>query len=445
MSLRKFIDIVEGTGYIAKNSKEANDPRFSTGLSKDVRPGEIDRQAEKFGNEYPPPIINSKAAKNSTPNKLQNLGLNEDSINKLKTAVIKQVQSSEDEVLLDKVYTVLNQTNLQDRIQTVIANETDTKKYAKVIADFVINTPGTYKEKYDFIKGYPDGYIDVAKLISGKLVTFNELVTGNDFTKRVFDKLFAFTPESAGPGEFALAALSPRIKMKSKGDLYIDNKYIEVKTSAGKEVSSAGGRLGESGILNPVGVKQIIEKYINKKLGNVDIYIQHLPALLSSHIEDQKTIKAAATEIVETIFGHKDTNLINAIVRDTDVQQAYLAANWKVYQDDAGWEALLIVNRMGQVARLFKSPEQMAGALYSLNALIVSKDHAKAARQILSQVTLRANTVPNAANKAAAKVTKAGDATAPRTKRSAPDVTAAHPKGKVATPTVGDVGRTKRK
>ena len=134
MSLRKFIDIVEGaSGYIAKNSEEAKDPRFSTGLTKDVKPGEIDRQANKFGNEFPPPVINSKAAKNSTPNKLMNLGLTEASIDKLKNAVIKQVQSTEDEPLLDKVYTVLNQTNLQDRIQSVISKETDTKSYAKVI------------------------------------------------------------------------------------------------------------------------------------------------------------------------------------------------------------------------------------------------------------------------------------------------------------------------
>lgn len=42
-------DIKEASGYIPKNSKEANDPRFSHGLTVDIRPGEIERQAKKLG------------------------------------------------------------------------------------------------------------------------------------------------------------------------------------------------------------------------------------------------------------------------------------------------------------------------------------------------------------------------------------------------------------
>jgi hypothetical protein len=64
-------------GYIAKNKKEANDPRYSMSITQDIKPGEVERQAKKFGNKFPPPIMHSKAAKNSTPNKLMNLGLSE--------------------------------------------------------------------------------------------------------------------------------------------------------------------------------------------------------------------------------------------------------------------------------------------------------------------------------------------------------------------------------
>lgn len=78
MDFRKLINIIEGAaGYIAKNSKEAKDPRFSMSMTQDIKPGEIERQAKKFGNEFPPPLLHSKAAKNSTPNKLINLGLTE--------------------------------------------------------------------------------------------------------------------------------------------------------------------------------------------------------------------------------------------------------------------------------------------------------------------------------------------------------------------------------
>jgi hypothetical protein len=75
----KIKDLLEAAavGYIAKNKKEANDPRFSMSVTKDIKPGEVERQAKKFGNKFPPPLLHSTAAKNSTPNKLMNLGLTE--------------------------------------------------------------------------------------------------------------------------------------------------------------------------------------------------------------------------------------------------------------------------------------------------------------------------------------------------------------------------------
>lgn len=74
----KINDISEGAvGHIAKNKKEANDPRYSMSITQDVKPGEVERQAAKFGNKIPPPVFSTKAAKNSTPNKLMNLGLAE--------------------------------------------------------------------------------------------------------------------------------------------------------------------------------------------------------------------------------------------------------------------------------------------------------------------------------------------------------------------------------
>jgi hypothetical protein len=440
----KIKDLLEGAvGYIAKNKKEASDPRYSMSVTQDIKPNEVARQAKKFGNTFPPPIIHSKAAKNSTPNKLMNLGLNEDSVSTLKTAVINQVKKTDDEKLLDRVYTVLNKTNLQDRIKDVISSETDVGKYAAVIADAIINTPGSYKEKYDFIDGYPDGYVNVDKLISGKLVNFSELITGNDFTKKVFDELFAFRPGSAGPGEFAIAALSPRIKMRSKGDLYIDNKYIEVKASAGAEVSSGGGRLGEPGLLNPNGVKEIIEKYTKKKIIN-DVYINQLPAILKANITDVLIIKKAATEIVKTIFGEADKDLVNAIVSGGNVQEKYVKVNWNKYKEEAGWEGLLVINRAAQSLRYFKNPEEMTGSIYGLRAIIVSKDTAKASRQILSQITLKGSgsaSMPTSNNINVDAMDTDVTSTQELPKRKPADITAAKPRLKSAPK---GVGRSKR-
>lgn len=83
MDFRKLIDIVEGgVGVVARNSKEASDPRYSMSVTQDVKPGETKRQAAKFGNTVDangmPPLLHKSAAKNSSPNKLMNLGLNEE-------------------------------------------------------------------------------------------------------------------------------------------------------------------------------------------------------------------------------------------------------------------------------------------------------------------------------------------------------------------------------
>lgn len=83
MDFRKLIKIVEGgVGVVARNSKEANDPRYSMSVTQDVKPGETKRQAAKFGNTVDkngmPPLLHKTAAKNSSPNKLMNLGLFEE-------------------------------------------------------------------------------------------------------------------------------------------------------------------------------------------------------------------------------------------------------------------------------------------------------------------------------------------------------------------------------
>ena len=75
----KKVNETAGVGVVAKNAKQANDPRYSMSMTQDVKPGEIKRQAAKFGNAIDskgqPPLLHKTAAKNSTPNTLMNLGI----------------------------------------------------------------------------------------------------------------------------------------------------------------------------------------------------------------------------------------------------------------------------------------------------------------------------------------------------------------------------------
>ena len=70
--------VEEASGYIPTKA-QAKDPRFSSALTVDVKPGETQRQAAKLGMKIDkkgsPPLLHATAAKNTSANKSYNLGL----------------------------------------------------------------------------------------------------------------------------------------------------------------------------------------------------------------------------------------------------------------------------------------------------------------------------------------------------------------------------------
>lgn len=77
----KHVNETGGVGVVANNAKQAKDPRYSTSITADIKPGETQRQAKKMSfklnKKGQPPLLHSTAAKNTSPNKAYNLGLTE--------------------------------------------------------------------------------------------------------------------------------------------------------------------------------------------------------------------------------------------------------------------------------------------------------------------------------------------------------------------------------
>jgi hypothetical protein len=198
-----------------------------------------------------------------------------DPLSSLKRNVIDQVKRTTDQELLDKIYTVLNKSGLETRIASIMGKEYDAKGYLRDLTQIIIDTPGTYQEKMAFADGFPDGYVDIKRMLSGERVHFEDLlVSGKNknapmsFVHKVFNALRQVSlGTEKGPGEFALAILSPRISIFDKGDLKIGNMKIEVKASSGgktgTDISSGGGRIGTSGWLNHQRIPEIIQKYFD--------------------------------------------------------------------------------------------------------------------------------------------------------------------------------------
>lgn len=165
----------------------------------------------------------------------------------LKDLIVQRLQSEDDRNMLDRIYQALEQSTLDERIKGTLIQDEDAKSRLQIFAGLVMNTEGTYAEKEAFIQNYANGYIDTAKLTTpNQIHAFDEWLIGDDFVKRVFDSLYGYTPQGIGPGEYALAVLSPDIKASGRsadlaGDLVINGTMCEVKAK-----QQSGGRWADN-------------------------------------------------------------------------------------------------------------------------------------------------------------------------------------------------------
>ena len=320
----------------------------------------------------------------------------EDSVSQLKTDIIKQVKKTDDEELLDRIFTVLNKSGLSDRISGTLERETDTAGYVADLTQIIIDTPGTYQEKHDFINGFPTGYVDIKMMLSGERVKYIDLLTGNSFVSRVFDKLKRVTFGTAkGPGEFALAVMSPHIRITGKGDLNIGKDIIEVKASAGKEVSSGGGRLGTPGLLQSDNVEAILAKHLRINMARAipdgNLSLKGLITLTSN--AKPETRSKLGKELFGYIFKNQISvnKLVSAFASGNleTFKQEYIKANYALYQKDSGFTGVMLMNFALGELQYYRNPDDMIQHIYDPGVYLISKDKAAQARQIISQVTLR--------------------------------------------------------
>ena len=331
-------------------------------------------------------------------------------LSQMKGEIVSKIKTSNDAELIQKIYTTLNKSGLVGRIAPVLERDTDTKGYIDQLVNIIVETPGKYEEKVAFINGYPHGYIDVDKMLSGEFVKFEQLITGKpgapiEFIHRVFDALKQVTFGSAkGPGEFGLAVLSPHIKITGKGDLNIGNELVEVKASgAGKDPGAGGGRLGTPGLLNSEKIVDILTKYVKVDLSK-GINLNQLGPTFTAAGVTPAIKRKAMNELFTYIFkGSVDVSgIVNAVVADQDPSQQYVKANYEVYQAESGFSGILLMNFGKQVLKYFKDPIQLAKEIFAFSIYVPAKDASNQARYVLAQVTLKPVKEPK--NPVAAKV-----------------------------------------
>lgn len=335
-----------------------------------------------------------------------------DSLAPLKGKVIAQVKQTNDKELLDKVYSALNATDFNRRIITALSRDEDLSKFVDEVARIIIGMPGDFDEKIAFIEGLPRGYVDINQMLSGKRVTFTKLLKSNSdkvskkFIIDVFVALKAVGDRmQKGPGEFALAALSPEISIFGSGDLKIKNQTIEVKANKGQEVSSGGGRLGHPGDLQFVDIPKIISKYLPGFNVNRALSLVKFRNVLDTSGLDNKTIKDFATELFSYIFKAQlswtdISPLVNAAsIPGQTLIKPYIKVAYDAYRGPKGqtkFDGVMLMNFPLQQLRYYEDPEELFKDIYATSpSLIDPTNVSQMGRQILPQVTLKPSLSPS--------------------------------------------------
>jgi hypothetical protein len=235
----------------------------------------------------------------------------------------------ENPAVIDELWkTIANMTvdtegDLKSRVLSAIDPKNTGKEqdqtYAEGFVAGLVNaidkTEGTTEERIAFAKTLGTvNHVDPKALLQ-PLTSWGDWLVGTDFSKRLFDTMFndpAFLQANKGPGEFALAILSPSITLTGgKGDIQVNGKPIEVKsglTSSGGRLSPTSGTLGQLYKNKEFWDALVPEDTVKaKQLGSINkINANNYSAFLEEYgLQPKHSVK-----ILQSIFKHNDASAL---------------------------------------------------------------------------------------------------------------------------------------
>lgn len=268
--------------------------------------------------------------------------------------------------LLDRIYRLLNSENLNDRIGNAFATPVSDEKFSAnakqqhiiALTKVISQLDADYAALNKFLDNIEKGTAVNIDALSQPINSLNAVFNGDPVALKCFDELktYGVGQLQKGPGEFALALMSPKIRLaEGDGDIEIDGiGKVELKTATGK----GGGRLGAGGVTQQVLMSQLlkfeefipatIERIQSSAGGSVGLvpFVQMLNQELPASEGNNKQLRQQiATAILTPNFGSAAASM-GAAFGDEDpakVMTAYVKGNFDWYKSKDDFDAFLII------------------------------------------------------------------------------------------------------
>lgn len=301
----------------------------------------------------------------------------------LKKEVINAIQTTTDDELLQKILTALQSGNIDKKVAEVLSQNTDAKQFMSQIANTILEVVAPIEVKEEFLNKYNKGIINPKTLLDGNEHSFLELCQGDYFATEVFKVLCTkLTSQGVGPGEVALAVMSPDISWSGRavggGDIQVGNKAVEVKTSV-----SSGGRWinPRKARMDMAGIEKEITNGLNlvaKKKGLTPDQVPQLPARVNPTYwvnelrpvlaQDPAVLKQVTKKMADGIFNQTDNSAYqNALISGTpeEIKNALLKVGFENYKAYSKFDGILMMDVNSESSQYFPTYESMAGRIKS--------------------------------------------------------------------------------
>jgi hypothetical protein len=307
----------------------------------------------------------------------------------IKKEIVAQVKQTHDINVLNRVLNVLRAGNLDEKISAVLSQDADAANFLETVADVILKINAPIEEKDAFLNRFPKGIINTSLLLDGGLHSYLDIVNGDNFARTVLATLAAhrtLIPQGVGPGEIALAILSPQIKwsgrIKGGGDIIVGKTAIEVKTtleSGGRWVNARKADQDMASIKNAIldAFRQINTNppAIPPRL-NPNIWVDQIRPRLAL-AGKPNVLKRCVGIMAKGLFAHANTSdYESALLNGTaaDISASILKTGFENYKNYSNFDGILMMNNNSESVQYFTSYESMQGLIKSDVAYIMAPD-----------------------------------------------------------------------